>query len=69
MILATCGANAGDATTTSAVLPSATISPSAKTTTRSETAATNSTSWVAITTARPEAARSRTMRTRCSFAP
>ena len=31
MILATCGANAGDATTTSAVAPSATISPSAST--------------------------------------
>ncbi len=46
-IFATWGANAGEATITSLVGPSATISPSAMTTTRWATVATNSTSWVA----------------------
>ncbi len=65
--LATCGAKAGDDTTTSAVGPSATTSPSASTTTRWATRATNSTSWVATTTARPSAASSARRAVRRSF--
>jgi hypothetical protein len=47
------GEGRGEATTTSAVGPSATTSPSARTTTRSARSATNSTSWVDTTTAAP----------------
>ena len=50
---ATCGAKAGEETTTSAVGPSATTSPAASTTTRSAASATNSTSWVESRTERP----------------
>lgn len=53
---------------TSVVGPSATMSPSAITTTRSAARATNSTSWVEMTTARPSAARSSTMRISSFFA-
>ena len=48
--------------------PDATISPSAITITRSATSATNSTSCVAMTTARPVAAISRTTSAKRSFA-
>src|SRR5690606_23597845 len=58
--LATCGANAAEAATTSEVGPSATTSPSANSTPRSASAATNSTSWVDTTTARPVWASRRT---------
>ena len=56
--MVTCGANDGEASNTSMVLPSATNSPSAKMIIRVANSATNSTSWVAINTAAPEAARS-----------
>ena len=58
----TWGAKAGDDTTTSVVGPSATTSPAAMTTTRSELSATNSTSCVDTTTERPRAARPRSTR-------
>ncbi len=56
-ILATCGAKAGDETTTSAVGPSATISPSARITTRWASSAASSTSCVASTMRVPLARR------------
>ena len=59
--LVTCGANAGDSATTRRTGPDETTSPSASTTTSSATCATNSTSWVATSTARPSAARPRRM--------
>ena len=58
-ILVTWGANAGDAASTSRVVPSETTSPSASTMTLSATWAANSTSWVATITACPSSARRR----------
>src|ERR1019366_219446 len=63
-IFAICGANAGEAVTTSRVGPSATISPSASTMVRWLTSAASSTSWVARITAVPAAASSRRTSTR-----
>src|SRR5690606_6597713 len=67
-IFETCGAKDGDAATALEVEASVTISPSASTTTRCAVVATNSTSWVATTTAWFASARSSNVRARAALA-